>query len=289
MGRPPSASTTATGRAAPPRTSTGTATRPGQTRRAAAAPARPVRASSLAQQVEELLARRLRSDLQPGDQLPPEHELAAELMVSRATIRSAVAALARRGLVMRRQGVGTFVSEAARLSNPLSEAIDFNHLIAAHGAQPGVSFVEVERRTAADLADVLNLRPDAPVLRFTKVFTADGQPIVHAVNTLPTTLLGADLEQAAQARPEITEPLFDFLDGRPGLTTRYQLTSISAAVTRAPAPVASSGSTCRPASRSWCSTRSASVTVISRCGIRATRFPPARCGSSWSAIDRAPR
>ncbi len=195
-----------------------------------------VRASSLAQQVEELLGDRMRAELRPGDQLPPEHELAAELMVSRATIRSAVAALARQGLVVRRQGVGTFVSEAARLSNPLSEAIDFNHLIAAHGAQSAVSFVDVARRAAGDLADTLSLAVDAPVLRFTKVFTADGQPIVHAVNTLPIEMLGPELTGAAQAHPEVTEPLFDFLDGRLGLTTRYQLSSISAAVTARSGP-----------------------------------------------------
>lgn len=45
----------------------------------------------------------------PGARLAPEDELAAEFDVSRATIRQAVGALVRAGMVSRQQGRGTFV------------------------------------------------------------------------------------------------------------------------------------------------------------------------------------
>ena len=46
----------------------------------------------------------------PGDQLPPEPELARQLGVSRPTLREALRTFADRGLLVRRQGVGTFVA-----------------------------------------------------------------------------------------------------------------------------------------------------------------------------------
>jgi GntR family transcriptional regulator len=46
-----------------------------------------------------------------GQQLPTETELAAEFRVSKGTVRQALAALADRGLIQRKQGSGTFVAE----------------------------------------------------------------------------------------------------------------------------------------------------------------------------------
>ena len=47
----------------------------------------------------------------PGDRLPTEPELAARHDVSRITARQAVMQLVREGLVVRRQGKGSFVAE----------------------------------------------------------------------------------------------------------------------------------------------------------------------------------
>ena len=52
-------------------------------------------------------------DGQFRERLPPERLLAARYGVSRATIRDAVALLAARGLVRRRQGAGTFINDVA--------------------------------------------------------------------------------------------------------------------------------------------------------------------------------
>lgn len=51
--------------------------------------------------------------LQPGDALPTEHELAASSQMSRNTVRQALAGLERIGLISRVRGRGTFVHEDA--------------------------------------------------------------------------------------------------------------------------------------------------------------------------------
>lgn len=63
--------------------------------------------------VASTLERRiLEGSLKPGDRLPAERELAAELGVSRPSLREAIQKLASKGLVQSRQGGGTFVTAA---------------------------------------------------------------------------------------------------------------------------------------------------------------------------------
>lgn len=66
----------------------------------------------LREQVRALLAARIGSgELTAGDQLPTEAELARQLEVSLAPVRSALGDLADAGLIRRRAGLGTFVAE----------------------------------------------------------------------------------------------------------------------------------------------------------------------------------
>jgi DNA-binding GntR family transcriptional regulator len=68
--------------------------------------------SSLHQQVtSDLLARIESGQLAPGRPIPTEAELCREYGVSRITIRRALSALVERRLVVRRPGIGSFVTE----------------------------------------------------------------------------------------------------------------------------------------------------------------------------------
>jgi GntR family transcriptional repressor for pyruvate dehydrogenase complex len=77
--------------------------------------------------VKERVARHIRllierGRLRPGDRLPTERELAAELGVSRPSVRSALQSLAAMGVLRSRQGAGTFVQSGPPVldSEPLS-------------------------------------------------------------------------------------------------------------------------------------------------------------------------
>jgi GntR family transcriptional repressor for pyruvate dehydrogenase complex len=61
----------------------------------------------------------LEGALKPGDRLLPERELAAELGVSRPSLREAIQKLASKGMVQSRQGGGTYVTDS--LQSPFSD------------------------------------------------------------------------------------------------------------------------------------------------------------------------
>ncbi len=62
------------------------------------------------QLAEVLLDRTRTGTYQPGSRIPSEHELAAVYSIGRPTVRQAIDLLARKGVLVRRRGSGTFVS-----------------------------------------------------------------------------------------------------------------------------------------------------------------------------------
>lgn len=73
----------------------------------------------------EIEQRILEGGLKPGDRLPSERELSAQLGVSRASLREAIQKLIARGLLESRQGGGTFVTDRldASFANPWEEIL----------------------------------------------------------------------------------------------------------------------------------------------------------------------
>jgi GntR family transcriptional regulator len=203
---------------------------PGTARVRATERRRPVRQASLALQTEQILRDRLHDgELAPGDRLPPEHELASEFGVSRATVRAAITGLVRRGLVVQHHGVGNFVAVGTQLTNNLSEAVDLTSLLQRNELTPEIVFDEVAI-TQADhhVAEALRLDDGAPILESSKRFIADDTTLIYVVNSIPVAILGDDLAADVVQRPEATEPLFQFLEESAGVSTSSQLARIEA-------------------------------------------------------------
>lgn len=187
-----------------------------------------VRRPSLAAQTEQILADRLRSDeFGPGDQLPPEHELAEQFGVSRATVRAAIGGLARRGLVVQRHGVGTFATAGSRLTNNLAQATDLGELVRRHGTGSNITVDHIIIQQApAPVAKALEIAEADPVVVSAKRFMADDKTLVYVINSIPVAVVGHDLADRMIREPEIIEPLFDFLETEAGLRPGPQLARI---------------------------------------------------------------
>lgn len=107
----------------------------------------------------DLESRILEGSLKPGDRLPPERDLAAQLGVSRPPLREAIQILVSKGLVVTRHGVGTIVTD--RLEAPFvdswqemlkahptlqTDMLEFRHILEGQAA-----FLAAERATDADI------------------------------------------------------------------------------------------------------------------------------------------
>jgi GntR family transcriptional regulator len=117
--------------------------------------------------------------LPTGARLPSEPDLAAELSVSRATLREALQALATDGMVERRRGSGTFVTDRPRMINSLDLNFGVTEAIVAAGMRPGTrtASFRVEPATAEN-ATHLAVSPGTNLVVIDRVRTADDTPVV---------------------------------------------------------------------------------------------------------------
>jgi len=112
--------------------------------------------------LSQLEAMILEGSLKAGQQLPPERELAKQFDVSRPSLREAIQKLEAKGLVNRRQGGGTFVSDKilSGLSDPLFELMSqsnesqFDLLEFRHGIEGMSAYYAAMRGTKADFDEI---------------------------------------------------------------------------------------------------------------------------------------
>ncbi|MCA9917495.1 MAG: GntR family transcriptional regulator [Anaerolineales bacterium] len=130
-----------------------------------------------------------RRTYRPGEKLPTEMALTAEFGVSRATIRTVLTRLANEGLIVRRQGAGTYVNQRVGEVNSLGGLLDYGRLIAESGYTPTIQPISMAQRgaTAAEAAH-LNLQPDDPIWVLVRLFLADERPFILATNLIPQFL-----------------------------------------------------------------------------------------------------
>lgn len=159
----------------------------------------------------------------PGEQLPTELALTAEFGVSRATIRTVLTRLASEGLIVRRQGAGTYVNQRVGEVNTLGGLLDYGRLITESGYQPTIQPISMLQRAATvEEAELLNLEPEEPVMVLVRLFLADERPFILATNVLPQALLtsGADFYDGRL-------PLHTFLQQYCQQTIAYAIYEIS--------------------------------------------------------------
>src|SRR5215467_3621996 len=169
-------------------------------------PARELRELPAYQRIQNVIRKRIDSgQLQPGDAVPSERDLAKTHHVSLMTARHALAFLEREGLVERRRGIGTFVAPQKIHFNKL---MSYTEQMAARTLAAGAKvlfakIVDHENEAAARRS----LRPNSRIIKRERLRHAAGEPFA-----LETCYLNAAEFPGLLDAPIARESLFGILE-----------------------------------------------------------------------------
>ena len=162
-----------------------------------------------AQVRDDVLA--LIGELPAGSPIPPERTLSSRFGVSRVTLRRAVDDLVREGLLIRRQGSGTYVAED-KITQRVSTT-SFSENMRRRGLVPSSRVLAFERAAAgARAARQLQISPTDEVVEFVRLRLADDEPMA-----LETVVMPAALVPGLQPDDVARGSLYALLDERYGL------------------------------------------------------------------------
>lgn len=179
-------------------------------------------------QVRDQLKGRISSGAwRPGQLIPNEFVLADEMGVSQGTARKALDSLASEGLLVRRQGRGTFVVE----HTPSDVLFRFFNLFGRDDEQIAPDSANVRVSVAkASTAErgKLKLASGGRVIRINRNRTRGGRAFV-----VETLVLPADRFPGLEAEAPLPNTLYDFFQKRYGVTVARGDERVSAVLARA--------------------------------------------------------
>jgi len=134
--------------------------------------------------------------LQPNSSLPPEREIADLTDLSRVTVRKAIQELVKKGVVVQRQGSGSFVREAEpKVEQSLSHLTSFTADMRRRGLDTTSKWLErgVFLPSPEEVV-ALGLASDASVARIYRLREAGGRPMALEKAALPLDILPNPLD-----------------------------------------------------------------------------------------------
>ena len=160
-----------------------------------------------------------------GDRIPPETELVRNLDVSRATIRAAVGRLVDRGLLIRRQGSGTFLARLPeRRDQPYPAGIKLGSSVAHVGRME--TYASIAERlgletdseqlhveaapTTVEEAEALELPVNGEVTRVSRALLLDGEPAAWMIDVFPADVISAgEIKERLSSHQMVLDLLID--------------------------------------------------------------------------------
>lgn len=147
---------------------------------------------ALWRQIADQIRQTVITELAGNDRLPAEAELAARFGVNRHTVRAAIAALEKEGILRAEQGRGTFLNDRKRLRYPIGRRTRFSSGLENQAQTRSGKLLSSRTLLASPrVASALSLRPGAPVVELSTVSAADGIPISAATSWFDASRFGA--------------------------------------------------------------------------------------------------
>jgi DNA-binding GntR family transcriptional regulator len=139
------------------------------------------------------LMQRLRNDITAGvypagERIPGEQALCEIYGVSRVTVRKALDEIVRCGLLLRRQGKGTFVAQE-KIMHDLSHVTSFSDACAQIGQTAQTRLIERRREMAtAEDCEKLGVDGDGEVISICRLRLSDDEPVMLEFNRFSVSL-----------------------------------------------------------------------------------------------------
>ncbi len=127
-------------------------------------------------------------ELKPDERIPSEGDLSSIFHVSRMTAREAITRLVNEGILYRKQGKGTFVSQP-RIERQTNRLTGFFEDMLERGLRPSSKVFEIEVIGAdRHVSKLLHLNEGEPAIRIRRLRLANDEPMAFQVVHLPEKL-----------------------------------------------------------------------------------------------------
>jgi GntR family transcriptional regulator len=165
-------------------------------------------------QIEENLIRLIDNELlRQGEALPAERQLSEYYGVNRMTVRRAIEQLVQKGFLHKKQGVGTFVSEAKPVQQFTPNVTGFSERMRKAGFTPSSKLLQRSLITPEPLIlHKLGLTPNSEVIMLMRLRLVNDEPLMLETSYLPHSQFPALLDEDLE-----NQSLYRVLDDRYGV------------------------------------------------------------------------
>ena len=175
----------------------------------------------------QLLTAMKEGEFSDCERLPRESVLCEQLGISRTQLRDILASLEREGFITRRHGVGTIINRhVLNVPARMDIEMEFLDMIRQSGYTPAIAFSTASEGLATEKeAELLQIEPSTPVLRFTRLCTADGRPAIYCEDVVEKSRI-----REGYTEEDLHQSIFAFLQKYAGLYSYLDLTDLKPVV-----------------------------------------------------------
>ena len=161
------------------------------------------------------------------ERLPRETVLSESLGISRTQLRDVLAALEQEGYVTRRLGVGTMINRhVLNVKSRMDMETEILDIIRNNGYHAKVIFLDaVEEKAEEDIAKMLGVLENTPILRVKKLCLANEIPALYFEDILDIKLM-----KESYTKVDLVPPIFQFLKEKCDTEIYMDLTHLKAVI-----------------------------------------------------------
>ena len=173
----------------------------------------------------QLLAAMRTGEYAQQERLPRESVLCVKLGISRTQLRDILASLEREGFITRRHGVGTIINRhVLNVHTRMDIEVEFLDMIRQNGFTPAVASIRSWEEPADEKTAVqLQLPEGTPMLRVSRLCTADGRPAIYCEDVIEKALIRENYTEE-----DLKPPIFHFLQQSCSVYPYLDLTGLRA-------------------------------------------------------------